>query len=138
MRAVLGLLLAGMFAATPAVLAHHSFAATYDATKRITLSGVVTRVEFRNPHIWVFFDVKGEDGVTNWGCEGAAPNALFRRGWRPDTLKPGEPISVEGFAARSGKPICNMRVMTRATDGWRVFAGANDGGPSARQPGGAR
>src|SRR5688572_26327524 len=81
MRAVLGLLMAGMLAATSSVLAHHSFNATYDATKQVTLSGIVTRVEFRNPHIWVFFDVKDERGVTNWGCEGGAPNQLFRQGW---------------------------------------------------------
>ena len=142
MRAVLGLLIAGMFAATSSVLAHHSFNATYDATKQVTLSGIVTRVEFRNPHIWVFFDVKDERGVTNWGCEGGAPNQLFRQGWRPDTLKKGEQITIEGFQARNGNTSCNMRVITRAADGRRVFAGqANDGAPvipGAPAPGGAR
>ena len=139
MRAILGLLIAATFASTPAVWAHHSFAATYDATKGLTLDGVVTRVEFRNPHIWVFLDVPGANGVTNWGCEGAAPNQLFRQGWRPDTLKQGEKITIEGFGSRSGKPICNIRVLTRAIDGRRVFAGANDGAPTVpNQPGGAR
>jgi len=81
MRAVLSLLVAGMLGATSTVVAHHSFAATYDATKSITLKGTITRVEFRNPHIWVFLDVPGDNGaVTNWGCEGAAPNQLFRQG----------------------------------------------------------
>lgn len=142
MRAILGLLIAGILAATPSVLAHHSFAATYDATKTVTLNGTVTRVEFRNPHIWVFVDVQGDGAaaVTNWGCEGGAPNQLFRQGWRPDTLKEGEKVSIEGFASRSGKPICNMRVLTRAVDGRRVFAGqANDGAPTTPgQPAGAR
>ena len=143
MRPVLGLLLAGMLTASSSVLAHHSFQATYDATKQVTLSGVVTRVEFRNPHIWVFFDVKDAAGVTNWGCEGGAPNQLFRQGWRPDTLKKGEQITIEGFQARNGKTSCNLRVLTRAVDGRRVFAGqANDGAPvipgAPPAPGGAR
>ena len=140
MRSILGLLIAGVFAASPSVWAHHSFAATYDATKTVTLNGTVTRVEFRNPHIWVFVDVQDGGNVTNWGCEGGAPNQLFRQGWRPDTLKEGEKVSIEGFGSRSGKPICNMRVLTRAIDGRRVFAGqANDGAPAVQgQPGGAR
>ena len=133
------LLLVLIVAAAPPLLAHHSFAATYDATKTVTLSGTITRVEFRNPHIWVFLDVPGETGVTNWGCEGAAPNQLFRQGWRPDSVKAGEKITIEGFGARSGKAVCNLRVMTRA-DGSRVFAGqANDGAPTTPgQPGGVR
>jgi hypothetical protein len=140
MRAVLGLLIAGILGATVSVSAHHSFAATYDATKPITFSGTITKVEFRNPHIWVFIDVNDSGGTTNWGCEGAAPNQLFRQGWRPDTLKSGEKVTIEGFASRGGKPICNMRVITRAESGERVFAGqANDGAPTVgNQPGAAR
>jgi hypothetical protein len=141
MRRVFGFVIAALFAGGSSALAHHSFAATYDATKSITLNGTVTRVEFRNPHIWVFLDVPGSAGpATNWGCEGAAPNQLFRQGWRPDTLKAGEKISIEGFASRSGKPICNLRVVTRAVDGRRVFAGqANDGAPTTPgQPEGGR
>lgn len=139
MRVMLSLIAAAIVAAASPGLAHHSFAATYDATKPVTLSGTVTRVEFRNPHIWVFVDVEGGGMVTNWGCEGAAPNQLFRQGWRPDTLKTGEKITIEGFASRSGKPICNLRVLTRA-DGSRVFAGqANDGAPTApNQPRGGQ
>jgi hypothetical protein len=134
MRAVPIVLLMSLVTAAPPLLAHHSFAATYDATKTVTLSGTVTKVEFRNPHIWLFIDVPGAAGVTNWGCEGAAPNQLFRQGWRPDTLKAGEKITIEGFGARSGKAICNMRVVTRA-DGQRVFAGqANDGAPTTPGP----
>lgn len=140
MRAVLGSLVVVCLGATAAVQAHHSFAATYDATKPVTFSGTITKVEFRNPHIWVFVDVADGGAATNWGCEGAAPNQLFRQGWRPDTLKSGEKVTIEGFASRSGKPICNMRVVTRTGSGERVFAGqANDGAPSvANQPGGGR
>ncbi len=139
MRVILGLVLGSMLAATPVVLGHHSFAATYDATKSVALAGTITRVEFRNPHIWVFLDVEGDGGVVNWGCEGAAPNQLFRQGWRPTTLKVGDKITIEGFAARSGQPICNLRVLT-GPDGKRVFAGqANDGAPpTPGQTGGQR
>jgi hypothetical protein len=129
MRVLLGLVAATVVSATVSVVAHHSFNATYDATKPVTLNGVVTRVEFRNPHIWIFVDAKDTNGVTNWGCEGGAPNQLFRQGWRPDTLQRGETVTIEGFASRSGKPACNMRTITRAVDGRRVFAGANDGAP---------
>jgi Family of unknown function (DUF6152) len=136
MRVVLGVVIASWLAVTP-VSAHHSFAATYDATKPVTFSGTITKVEFRNPHIWVFIDVPEGGRTTNWGCEGGAPNQLFRQGWRPDTLKSGEKITIEGFASRSGKPICNMRVVTRAGSGERVFAGqANDGAPGVTNEGG--
>lgn len=130
MRALIGLLAAFVLSTTVALPAHHSFAATYDADKPVSFSGIVTSVEFRNPHIWVFFDVQGAGGITNWGCEGGAPNQLFRQGWRPDTLKAGDRITVEGFAGRDGTPICNMRVV-RLSDGRQIFAGANDGGPGA-------
>ncbi|MGE0592147.1 MAG: DUF6152 family protein [Vicinamibacterales bacterium] len=139
MRAILGLVLGSLFATPLAVVAHHSFAATYDATKAVALTGTITRVEFRNPHIWIFLDVQGDGGMVNWGCEGAAPNQLFRQGWRPDTLKAGDKVSLEGFAARSGQPICNLRVLI-GPDGKRVFAGqANDGAPTTPgQTGGQR
>ena len=104
MRTLLSLLTA-LLVAAPLLVAHHSFAATYDVNKPVTFSGAVTKVEFRNPHIWVFLDVKDGDKVTNWGCEGGAPIQLFRQGWRPDTLKHGDEISIEGFAARDGKPV---------------------------------
>ena len=114
-------------AATP-VPAHHSFPATYDGNKPVTLSGSVTKVEFRNPHIWVFIDVLQGGTTTNWACEGGAPTQLFRNGWRPDTLKPGDQITIEGFAAKDPKPVCNMRV-AKLADGRRIFSGANDGAP---------
>ena len=135
MRTLLSLLTVLIVAAP--LRAHHSFAATYDVNKPVTFTGAVTKVEFRNPHIWVFLDVKDGDKVTNWGCEGGAPIQLFRQGWRPDTLKQGDEISVEGFAARDGKPVCNMRVI-KTGEGRRVFAGANDGAPGGAPAGTVR
>src|SRR5579871_4930046 len=86
-------LLATLLATAVPVLAHHSFAAEFDANQPITLKGVVTKVEWMNPHIYVYLDVKDENGkVVNWAAEGAPPNALYRNGWRKDSLKPGDAI----------------------------------------------
>ena len=125
MRAKPFLLVAGYALAAAALpaAAHHSRAATYDPAERVTLTGTVSKLEWRNPHIWVFFDVQDDAGATtSWACEGGAPNALFRRGWRPDSLQPGDEITLEGEKARNGTPNCNMRNVTLA-DGTRVFAG---------------
>lgn len=113
----------GLIVGSVPALAHHSRTATFDPESKVTLSGVVTSLEWRNPHIWVFFDVEGDGGeIMRWACEGAAPNALFRRGWRPDSLRPGDEITVEGEIARNGSANCNMRSV-RLKDGTRVFAG---------------
>lgn len=113
--------------------AHHSFAAEFDGTKPITLRGAVTKVEWRNPHIWVYLDVKQADGkVTPWQCEGGAPNALTRQGWTRNTLKQGEEIIVDGYKAKDGTNTCNARAW-KLPNGKTVFAGpADDGGPAAR------
>jgi len=122
--------LAATFAARAPVLAHHSFATQFDPTKPISLEGIVTKVEWRNPHIWVYLDVTGEDGtVTPWECEGGAPNALTRRGWNRETLKLGSSLEIEGYLSRDGANICNARRWIY--EGRTVFAGeASDGGPS--------
>ena len=91
------------------VSAHHSFAAEFDGSKPVTLKGTVTKVEWRNPHIWVYFDVKNADGtVTAWQCEGGAPNALTRQGWSRETFE-GGPLTVEGYLAKDGTKTCNAR-----------------------------
>ena len=125
MQIELRLALSGILALSPATAAqaHHSRAATFDPDHKVTLTGTVTKLEWRNPHIWVFFDVAGEDGeIVNWACEGGAPNALYRRGWRPDSLKAGDEITVGGEVARNGTPNCNLRSVALG-DGKIVFAG---------------
>ena len=109
------------------VIGHHSFDAEFDRNKPVTLKGSVTRVDWGNPHIWVFMDVKDETGkVSNWGVEGGAPNALFRNGWRKDSLKVGDIVTVEGFRGRDGSQRANANRVT-LPDGRRVFAGSSVG-----------
>src|SRR5918994_7768894 len=119
LTAVLALMLAG------AAAAHHSFAAEYDGTKPITLRGSVVKMEWINPHAWIHLDVKNSDGtVTKWMIEGAAPNALVRRGWSKNSLPPGTEITVEGYLAKDGSKMANGREMT-LPDGKRLFAGSS-------------
>lgn len=109
--------------------AHHSFAAQYDANKPVTLKGVVTKVEWTNPHARFYIDVKDADGkLVNWNLELASPNYLKRAGWSSTSLKQGDEVTVEGSLARSGANMANARLVT-FPDGTRVFArSAQDGG----------
>jgi hypothetical protein len=119
-------------AAAPAVSAHHSFAAEFDVNKPVTLTGTVTRVEWANPHIWVYMDVKDDHGAAQpWQCEGGAPNTLTRSGWSKDSLKANEPITIDGFLAKDGSRTCNLRLV-KLPDGRSVFAGSS--APDAPPP----
>ena len=124
MRVYPGILVASaglLFTALP-VLAHHSFAAEYDASKPLTLKGVVTKVEWTNPHARFYIDVKDENGkVTNWNLELASPNVLTRNGWTRHSLKEGDQITVQGAQAKDGAYLANARSVVLA-DGKRVFA----------------
>jgi len=116
------------------VSAHHSFSAEFDANKQVTLQGSVTRLEWQNPHIWVYFDVKDEQGAMQpWQCEGGAPNTLTRNGWTKDSLKFGDQITIEGFRARDGSGTCNARLI-KLPDGRNVFAGSSNGDAAPARP----
>ena len=109
-------------AAAETVAAHHSFAAEFDSNKPVTLMGTITKVEFQNPHIYFYIDVKQADGrVINYAVEGGTPNQLRRQGWGRDSLKVGEAVTVQGFAARKADAnVVNGRTVILA-DGRRVF-----------------
>jgi hypothetical protein len=122
-------LLAPLLAATAVRLlsAHHSFSAEFDLNKPVSLTGAVTRIEWANPHIWVYLDVKDEKGVvTPWQCEGGAPNTLTRNGWSRDSLKPDQQIIIDGWRAKDGSHTCNMGKV-KLPDGRSVFAGSSAG-----------
>ena len=116
------------------VIAHHSFAAEFDANKTVTLDGAVTKLEWANPHIWIYVDVKDEhEGVQHWQCEGGAPNTLTRNGWSKNSLKPTEAITIEGWMAKDGSKSCNMRAV-KLPDGRVVFAGSTGGDNPTPKP----
>jgi hypothetical protein len=107
------------------VYAHHSFAAQYDVNKKIEFQGTVTKVEWMSPHIFIYVDVKDAAGkVVNYAIEGGAPTRLYRQGWAPDTVKPGNTISVAGSLARDGSPLVNAT--TISLNGRRLFAGTSN------------
>ena len=123
---VLAGLAALALSATTAV-AHHSFAAEYDANKPVTLKGTVSKVEWMNPHARFYVDVRDEKGnVTNWNLELASPNVLVRNGWTRKSLNVGDEVVVEGAQAKDGSKMANARVVKLA-DGRRVFAGSSGG-----------
>jgi len=91
-------------------LAHHAFAAEYDANKPIKLTGTVTKVEWTNPHTWFYLDVKDSSGkVTNWGFEMGSPNGLMRQGWTRNSMKPGDEVTVEGSSSKDGSNNVNVK-----------------------------
>jgi hypothetical protein len=131
-RTLLTGLLALAFAAP--VVAHHSISAEFDMNKPVTFSGTVTKIEWTNPHIYTHVEVKEPDGkVVEYRVEGGPPNALYRAGWRKDTLKIGDKVTVSGLRAKIATST-NIGVATVTTaDGKRVFATGGGGGAAAAQ-----
>lgn len=119
---VIGLLLASI-----PVVAHHSFSAEFDANKAFKLTGVVTKVEWQNPHTVFYLDITDDRSkkVTNWGFEMGSPNGLMRNGWTRNTLKIGDVVTVEGSLARDGTPYGNARTVVLASTGKRLFANSS-------------
>jgi|SRR6516165_6359872 hypothetical protein len=126
---LVGALLGALLLATTApVVAHHSFAAEYDSTKPVKVTGVVTRVEWTNPHAYIYVDVTdGKGAVTNWGFEMGPPHMLQRSGWKKNSLTLGETVVVEGWMARDRTNYANARRVTRLSTG-EVLGAASSGG----------
>lgn len=123
----------GLLAAVLPASAHHSFPAQYDVAKPITLTGKVTRVEWTNPHIFIYIDVANETtgAVVNWALEMGGPNALLRLGWKRDSLKADDLITVEGSLARDGSPLANAKSIVMVATGKRMLAGSSGDSNSA-------
>ena len=117
---------AGLVLAARPVVAHHAFAAEFDAAKPVKLTGAVTKVDWTNPHAWIYVDIKDESGkVANWGFELASPNGLMRNGWTRFSLKPGEVVTIEGTRAKKGSTNANAAAVTIASTGQKLFAGSS-------------
>jgi hypothetical protein len=131
------LVLFGILMGAATISAHHSFGVAFDANKPITITGVITEIEWKNPHTHVYLDVKDASGkVVNWKLEGYPPNVLSRTGWTRDvTIKVGDTIKAYGWLARDGTPFAHLREVT-LSDGKRLFfgppAGTGEGAPVAR------
>ena len=124
----------GLLLAAVPVLAHHSFAAEYDASKAVKMTGTVTQMEWINPHAWIHIDVKKPDGkVESWMVEAGAPNALLRRGFNKQSLLPGTVITVEGYQAKDGANRANGRDITYQ-DGKKLFVGSSGTGAPDERP----
>jgi len=113
---------AGLLLATMRSSAHHAFAAEYDENKLVTVAGIVTRFEWTNPHVWLYVDGKDGEKVTKWSFEMGSPNGLLHRGWRRMELNAGDQVTVDGYRARDGSNMANMRNVI-VPDGRKLFGG---------------
>jgi hypothetical protein len=125
-RALFGTIVAAAWLAAVPASAHHSFAAEFDETKPIKLTGKVIEMRWSNPHAWIYLEVTGADGkAEKWAFETSAANGLFRRGWRKQDLPAGTVLTIDGWLARNGSKTVNAGSIV-FPDGRRLFAGSSN------------
>ena len=128
-RIAISALVLGLIAPEAPTYAHHAVAAEFDLNKKVTLQGRVTKIEWMNPHVYVYVDVDVDGKTANWACETAGPNTLARQGWSRLSLKIGDRVTVMGYRARDGSYVASAREVVLAS-GRKVFVGSpDDGGP---------
>jgi hypothetical protein len=121
-------------AGAASVAAHHAFDTEFDAKKPVTLRGIVTKVEWTNPHVWFYLNVKNEQGeVENWGFEMGGPGTLTKEGWQRTTMKIGDELIVDGFLARNGSKNVNSKNVTLAKTGQKLGAASSAGQQTSPQ-----
>ena len=126
-RSAFGCAAAGVLMAAAPVLAHHSFSAEYDSAKRVTIKGIVSKVDWMNPHVYFYIDVKDDSGaIINWALEMGPPNGLQRSGWNRNTIKVGDEIIVDGTLAKDGSKQANARSVTMASTGKKLGAASSE------------
>ena len=120
----------GVFLAVTPLAAHHSFSAEYDSKKQVTLKGIVTKVEWMNPHVYFYLDVTDDAGnITNWSFEMGPPNGLERSGWTRNTMKVGDEVIVDGTLAKDGSKQANARSVTMASTGKKLGTASSERAP---------
>ena len=124
---LIAVVVAGLALVTAPAVAHHSFAAEYDSKKPVTIKGIVTKVDWMNPHVYFYMDVTDEKGnVLNWALEMGPPGLLARSGWTRNTMKVGDEVTVEGTLAKDGTNQANARSVTMTNTGKKLGAGSSE------------
>ena len=124
----IGIAFVGLLVATAPAFAHHSFAAEYDSKKPVTITGVVTKIDWMNPHVYFYVDVKDANNkVTSWALEMGAPSMLTRSGWSRTTMHIGDVVTVEGSLAKDGRPHANAKSVMMTATGKKLGAASSEG-----------